>query len=196
MSDNAKFSRDRFDKFDSKAKKWSKVLLEQLGARSVTKTKGNERYDLEASVNGKPMKFEVEVKQDWGKQWKVSASEDGWMVSGKKSDMPFPFPDIRYTARKKDNPVDYFITFSGCGKYALMAPSEDVKKSKIQKIDNKHMSNEPFMVFSLKFPNKFAFFELGDEGWFMIFHWCGRRPKCLSFDNVFDPMSDCLFLDY
>jgi len=189
---NANFSRDWFNKCDAKGKKLARSLLECLGAYGIEETKSNSKYDIGAKSDGKDVKIEVEIKQDWGTKWKVEGDADEWKVNGQDMILPFPFGDIRFAARKKDNPVDYYVTFSGCGKYAMMAPSEDVKKSKISRINNKHMSNEPFMVFKLSSPNRFAFFRLDDKGWSLVHHWCGRVPKVLTLNTVFDLGGECL----
>jgi len=190
---NAKFSRDRFNKCDAKGKKWAKGLIERLGASRVMETKRNTKYDMEAIDEGIAVRFEVEIKQDWGTKWKVEKDGDEWVVNGTHSRLPFPFGDIRFAARKKDNPVDYYITFSGCGKYAMVAPSKDVKRSRIKQIDNKHMSGEPFMVFRLSGKSRFAFFKLDEDRWEMIFHWSGREPKVLTLDNVFGERRGSIF---
>jgi hypothetical protein len=192
---NAKFSRDRFDQCDAKGKKWARSLLEKLGASDITETKSNSKYDIGARTGGKDIKIEVEIKRDWGSKWLVKRDDEGWLVNGTWSGVPFPFEDIRFAARKKDNPVDYYMTFSGCGRYALVALAEDVKKSKVKKIDNKHMSHESFMVFKLSGKNRFVFFELDDGEWVLIHHWDGRFPKVLTLDNVFGEMSDSV-LDF
>lgn len=191
---NARFSRDRFNKCDAKGKTWSKLLLKSLYLTGIEESPAqNSKYDMKALEDDKVLKFEVEVKQDWGVKWPVRKSGDEWTVNGKPCPFPFPYGDIRFAARKKTNPVDYFVTFSGCGKFALLAVASDVQSSPTGDVDNKHMRKEPFLIFDLVPRNRFAFFEKEDGEFKMVAHHAGTKPRVSKLSVLFSSDSTSVF---
>jgi len=166
-TNDIRFSKQRYDRYDSLGKNVSQEWMEQFGFVDIQeneneqKGKFQEIWDIKGYTPNKHIEFriETEIKDDWGTRWQ----EDTW--DGKE--YPFKWPSMHFPYRKRDKAqvhATHHMIVGGDEKRFFLIPRQTIITSPvIEKRCRNRKGLEPFFEVSLP-AAKSMWFEKNEKG--------------------------------